>query len=239
MNLLRFQDLRKRLDPAIVPGHRQVADCYRLFSLRRKFRVLLLPAAGVLLALELAGWLLASQGPAEAVAGQVLDLKHLEREVAVLEKKLAAQTPRDRYIVVDTAHNQVSLRQGGRVLVGMPASCGSGNVLEDPAGARTWVFETPRGVFSVQSKVSNPLWIKPDWAFIEAGEEIPKNSRERAVPGMLGEYAIGIGQGYFLHGTLYKRMLGRNVSHGCVRLGDEDLRLLVKTVPIGTRVFIF
>ena len=39
---------------------------------------------------------------------------------------------------------------------------------------------------------------------------------------MMGDYALGIGSGYFIHGTLYKRLLGRNVSHGCVRLGDED-----------------
>jgi L,D-transpeptidase YbiS len=55
----------------------------------------------------------------------------------------------------------------------------------------------------------------------------------------MGDYALGLGNGYFIHGTLYKRMLGRNVSHGCVRLGDEDLAHLYRNVPIGTRVFIF
>ncbi len=56
---------------------------------------------------------------------------------------------------------------------------------------------------------------------------------------MLGEYAVGIGRGYFIHGTLYSRLLGRNVSHGCVRLGDEDLRALVRATEIGTRVIIY
>ena len=29
------------------------------------------------------------------------------------------------------------------------------------------------------------------------------------------------------------------VSHGCVRLGDEDLEYLYKTAPLGTRVIIY
>ena len=55
----------------------------------------------------------------------------------------------------------------------------------------------------------------------------------------MGDYALGIGRGYFLHGTLYKRLLGRNVSHGCVRLGDEDLEFLFKTATLGTKVIIY
>ena len=56
---------------------------------------------------------------------------------------------------------------------------------------------------------------------------------------MMGDYALGLGRGYFIHGTMYKRLLGRNVSHGCVRLGDEDLKLLYTSIPIGTRVIIY
>jgi L,D-transpeptidase YbiS len=168
-----------------------------------------------------------------------VDPKKLAATNAGLEKRLAALAPKGAYIVIDTASNRVFLREGEKTLREMIASCGSGNVLEDPVGGRTWTFETPRGVFSVKNKINNPLWIKPDWAFIGEGEEIPKNPADRAEPGMMGDYAMGIGQGYFIHGTLYKRLLGRNVSHGCIRLGDEDLKSLVKTVPLGTRVIIF
>jgi L,D-transpeptidase YbiS len=142
-------------------------------------------------------------------------------------------------VVVDTANNRVSLREGGRILREMVASCGSGNVLVDPVGGRTWTFDTPRGQFQVRSKVNNPVWIKPDWAFIEEGEPIPPKGADRAERNMMGDYALGIGNGYFLHGTLYKRLLGRNVSHGCVRLGDEDLEFLFKTATLGTKVIIF
>ncbi len=156
-----------------------------------------------------------------------------------LRKKMAALAPKGQYVVIDTANNRVYLREGGRNLREMVASCGSGNVLVDPVGGRTWTFDTPRGQFQVRSKVNDPIWIKPDWAFIEEGEPIPSRSADRAERNMMGDYALGIGNGYFIHGTLYKRLLGRNVSHGCVRLGDEDLEFLFKTATLGTKVIIF
>jgi len=158
---------------------------------------------------------------------------------AKLQKKMAALAPKGQYVVIDTANNRVFLREGERTLRDMIASCGSGNVLEDPVSGRTWTFETPRGQFQVKSKVNNPVWIKPDWAFIEEGEPIPRDSRERADANVMGDYALGIGNGYFIHGTLYKRLLGRNVSHGCVRLGDADLEFLFKTATLGTKVIIY
>jgi len=156
-----------------------------------------------------------------------------------LRKKLAALAPKGQYVVIDTANNRVYLREGERTLREMVASCGSGNVLVDPVGGRTWTFDTPRGQFKVLSKINNPVWIKPDWAFIEEGEPIPKDPRQRADANVMGDYALGIGRGYFIHGTLYKRLLGRNVSHGCVRLGDEDLEFLFKIATHGTKVIIY
>jgi L,D-transpeptidase YbiS len=196
---------------------------------------------GLLLVLEAFGCYLAWSSPA-GLAGEgprPEEAGRLASANAALARKLEGLAPRGAYLVIDTAHNRVYLRKGEKVLKEMLASCGSGSVLDDPAGGRSWTFETPRGAFRVRSKVKNPLWIKPDWAYIEEGEPIPKNPKLRAQAGMLGEYALGIGDGYFIHGTLYKRMLGRNVSHGCIRLGDEDLKELVKSVPEGTRVFIF
>jgi hypothetical protein len=73
----------------------------------------------------------------------------------------------------------------------------------------------------VLSKLANPVWRKPDWAFVEEGEPIPKDPGDRLEYGSLGEYALYFGNGYMIHGTLYERLLGRPVSHGCVRLGRE------------------
>lgn len=207
-------------------------------------RKALLCCAALLLFVEVCGSYLAYRGglPAAAVAstsGSTQTAEQLRAANDRLMKKIAGQRPKDAYLVIDTASNRVSLRQGDTIVRDMLASCGSGNVLEDPASGRRWVFDTPRGQHRIKTKVTNPLWIKPDWAFLEEGKPIPANASQRAEPGAMGDYALGIGNGYFIHGTLYKRMLGRNVSHGCVRLGDEDLAHLYRTVPIGTRVFIF
>jgi L,D-transpeptidase YbiS len=143
------------------------------------------------------------------------------------------------HIVVDTAGNTLLIKNGDKVVRKALVSSGSGNILADPSGERTWVFDTPRGEFTIKSKAKNPNWIKPDWAFIEEEQPIPKNYKDRAEPGVLGDYALGFGNGYFLHGTLYTRLLGRNVTHGCVRIGDADLKALYETVPLGARIYLF
>jgi lipoprotein-anchoring transpeptidase ErfK/SrfK len=181
----------------------------------------------------------APSAPPPAPPASEEQLRALEAANQRLRKKIDALAPSGSYVVVDTGSNRVYLRQGEETLREMVASCGSGNILREPGGERSWTFDTPRGAFRVQSKISKPLWIKPDWAFIEAGEPIPANPALRAEPGVMGDYAIGIGRGYFIHGTLYKRLLGRNVSHGCVRLGDDDLKNLYQTTALGTRVIIF
>ena len=214
-----------------------------VLSCRPLLKILICLAVG-LVSIELCGSYLAyrvsTPASATAVAPQTLHtVIQWQSANARLLKKIAGQRPNEPYLVIDTAMNRVSMRQGDTILRDMLASCGSGNVLEDTASGRRWVFDTPRGQHRIKTKVVKPLWIKPDWAFLEAGQPIPGNPSLRAEPGAMGDYALGIGKGYFIHGTLYKRMLGRNVSHGCVRLGDEDLAHLYRTVPVGTRVFIF
>lgn len=148
--------------------------------------------------------------------------------------------PRGIYVVVDTASNRVYIRQGTRTLYAAMASTGSGSLLIDPRDPKKgWKFDTPRGVFTISSKIRNPVWVKPDWAFLEEGEPIPLKHQDRMESGVLGNYALGFGNGYFIHGTLYTRLLGTNVTHGCIRLGDEDLEYLYRHVPLGTPLMIF
>ena len=56
---------------------------------------------------------------------------------------------------------------------------------------------------------------------------------------MLGDYAVAFGQGYMIHGTLYKRLLGMPVTHGCVRLDDADMELVFSELTHGSKVFVF
>ena len=149
--------------------------------------------------------------------------------------------PGERYVVVDTHANRVYLRTEDRILLDARCSTGSGDTLVDTATGRVWVFNTPRGQFTVDSKMVEPWWRKPDWAFIEEGlpPPPPSKAQERLDPEVMGDYAIGFGDGYFIHGTLYERLLGVNVTHGCVRLGAKDLTELYKQVQIGTSVYVF
>jgi L,D-transpeptidase YbiS len=163
----------------------------------------------------------------------------LEKENTRLVKQIKKLAPKGIYIVVDTAKNTIYLKKEDKTIRQAVISTGSGNVLVEPGGKRTWVFDTPRGEFTVKYKLKEPTWIKPDWAYIEEGEDIPKKFSQRAEADVLGEYALGFGNGYFIHGTLYTRLLGRNVTHGCVRLGDEDLIAINKASAIGTKIYIF
>lgn len=166
-------------------------------------------------------------------------LNSLQVKNAALKQRLQSLTPNEIYIVIDTGRNRLYLKRGDRTIREAVISSGSGSILKDPSGNRQWIFDTPRGEYQVKSKYVAPAWTRPDWAFIEEGEAIPKDPRKRIEEGVLGDYALGFGKGYFIHGTLYTRLLGRNVTHGCVRVGDKDLEVVYRAASIGTKIYIF
>ena len=171
---------------------------------------------------------------------EVLPPENLRARHAALKRQLADLAPVGSYIVVDTARNRLYVKRRKEVLLTALSSTGSGTILDDPdrPGAR-WIFDTPRGEFMIQSRLLDPVWVKPDWAFLEEGLAVPADPAQRVEPGILGEYALGFGKGYFIHGTLYTRLLGKHVTHGCIRLNDEDLRSVYRLSEIGTPIMIF
>jgi L,D-transpeptidase ErfK/SrfK len=174
-----------------------------------------------------------AQKPASREAARLL----AERQR--LTTALHRNVPRGTYIVIDQTHNRLRLMRGDDTVLEAPCSAGSGMVLKEGSGGRVWVFDTPRGRFEVLSKAERPVWRRPDWAFVEEGEPIPKNPGDRLEYGSLGEYALYFGNGFMIHGTLYERLLGRPVSHGCIRLGKEPLREVFRQSPLGTPVYIY
>ncbi|MBU1319594.1 MAG: L,D-transpeptidase [candidate division Zixibacteria bacterium] len=143
------------------------------------------------------------------------------------------------YIVIDRYCNRLFLRTADSILLDADCSTGSGGELFDNATGRRWKFDTPSGVFTVSSKQKNPWWRKPDWAFIEEGEPPPKSNSDRLDANMMGDYAIGFGDGFFIHGTIYERLIGVAVTHGCVRMEAADLKKLYEKATIGTRVYVY
>jgi L,D-transpeptidase ErfK/SrfK len=167
-------------------------------------------------------------------------LRALQAKYKSLSKQLSKVRPHQPYILVDTARNRLYVKRQDEVVLDAIASTGSGTILEKPGNdAGQWIFDTPRGEFLVQSKLTKPTWIKPDWAFIEEGLGVPQNVADRAEQGVLGDHALGFGKGYFIHGTLYKRLLGKNVTHGCIRLNDSDLKGVYTLARVGTPIMIF
>lgn len=67
----------------------------------------------------------------------------------------------------------------------------------------------------------------------------PYGTTQRKYVGVLGAYRLYLGDGYGLHGTNDPESVGQAVSHGCVRLRNEDITVLYDRVAIGTPVYIY
>jgi L,D-transpeptidase ErfK/SrfK len=163
----------------------------------------------------------------------------LMKELAAANKKLDANIPRQPYLVINTANNTFRLMKYNELIREGICSTGSYTILTG-GDDQKWVFETPRGMLKVQGKQEAPVWVKPDWAFVEEGLPVPPPGHSsRYEKGVLGDYKLMLGKGYMIHGTIYKRFLGMNVTHGCVRLGDDDLEAVYKNLQIGSKVYIY
>ncbi|HSG09646.1 MAG TPA: L,D-transpeptidase [Longimicrobiales bacterium] len=174
----------------------------------------------------------------EVAADPTLD--ELRSSVEKLERSFTKQAPGGRYIVIDRSNNRLWVRSAKGVELEAVVSTGSGTVLKESGGKqRSWTFETPAGRLKVLSMRRNPVWVKPDWAFLEEGAQPPTRTSDRVDKVSLGEWALDLGDGYMIHGTLYERLLGRSLTHGCVRVGRDDLRELARLAHPGTPVIIF
>jgi L,D-transpeptidase ErfK/SrfK len=165
-------------------------------------------------------------------------IEALNGSVQQLAEQFATAFTNELYVVVNPNGNRLSLRRGQKVVLDAAISTGKNDTLTYLR--RKWVFQTPRGIMSVIRKKKDPIWIKPDWAFLEKGESIPAwSSTLRREKGVLGAFMLDLGGGVMIHGTPQEHLLGRSVTHGCIRVGFEDLKVLFDSVQVGTKVFIF
>lgn len=83
---------------------------------------------------------------------------------------------------------------------------------------------------------------------IESGQTIirggaviipPVGTRARQYPDVLGTHRLNLGDGYALHGTQAVRQLGQSVSHGCVRLHNDEIARLFAMANVGDEVIIY
>ena len=114
------------------------------------------------------------------------------------------------------------------------------NVVEVlPIGIGQLGTDTPENwVTSVQRKRANPTWTptaKVHAEYAAKGEKLPA-VWPAGPDNPMGLYALYIGRLYAIHGTNASFGIGLRVSHGCVRLRNEDIEYLFSKVPVGTRV---
>jgi L,D-transpeptidase catalytic domain len=214
-------------------------------------------------------------------------------------------------IMVSTAENKVYVRRNGQTVFEALCSTGKGTTLA--LDGKTLVFDTPIGKLKVVSKEENPVWVPPDWHYVEearkngmrvvrlnrgqtldastggaarssdsgiwgwfggggssrvmkvrgdtvvvdeggyerelppakiivAGDAIvipPVDTKQRRFDKVLGRYRLNLGDGYAIHGTQETSKLGQSVSHGCVRLGDDDIAQLYAMANVGDAVIIY
>jgi L,D-transpeptidase catalytic domain len=152
---------------------------------------------------------------------------------------LPPEAPRTGTIItVDVARNMVYLFQDGQLVDKSPAATATEKTLK--SGKKVFFFHTPRGHLKVLRKIEDPVWRKPDWAFIEDGDPVPPpDSPKRYVKGHLGKYALDLGDGILIHGTDDYDSIGRRASHGCIRLPADMLEEVYNAAKVGTDVYIF
>jgi lipoprotein-anchoring transpeptidase ErfK/SrfK len=85
------------------------------------------------------------------------------------------------------------------------------------------------------------------WAALPTDEHIvfdgrlfipPIGTVNRRVLGELGAFALDLGDGYMIFGTTDTSSIGEASTHGCIRVGDDDLLWLYDNVPLGAPVLI-
>lgn len=152
---------------------------------------------------------------------------------------LPPEAPRQGTVItIDTSRNTAYLFKDGQMISKAPAATGSNKRLRH--GLTQWWFRTPKGRHVVQNKIVDPIWTKPDWAFVEEGKPIPRpDSPSRKVKGKMGKFALDLGEGILIHGTDDPSSIGKNASHGCIRLGNKTLTMFYQSADVGTEVHIF
>ncbi len=141
-----------------------------------------------------------------------------------------------RWLVPDAARNGIVLnipemrlyyfRDGGR------------RVMTAPVGLGREDWKTPQGGFRVRGKTVNPTWVIPEAIRKERIEE--NGSSEYAIPGgspenPLGKFRLELTlPTYGIHGSNKEWGVGMLVSHGCLRLYNEDIATLFPLVEVGT-----
>lgn len=102
-----------------------------------------------------------------------------------------------------------------------------------PVGIGDLGWVTPTGTYRIGMKQTKPTWHVPT----TLREKYGMKTMPPGPDNPLGEYWMSLGDSHYgIHGTPMPWSIGRPATHGCIRLYDEDIKTLYRTVPSGTSV---
>lgn len=121
-------------------------------------------------------------------------------------------------LVIKLSDRRVYLYRGDKLTASYPVAIGK-------AG-----WETPVGSYKVMEMQRDPTWQHP-WT----GKLVPPGAKNPLGARWIGFWTDGknfIG----FHGTPQEKLVGQAVSHGCVRMRNQDILALYAQVGVGTPV---
>lgn len=130
----------------------------------------------------------------------------------------SAEIVSDNQLLLDLSDRRVYVYKNGSPRVSYPVA----------VGKEGW--ETPTGVFSVRNMEYHPKWKHP-WT----GEVVPAGEDNPLGVAWIGFWSDGKNQIGF-HGTPNPSVIGEAVSHGCVRMHNENILELYQTTEVGMTV---
>ncbi len=117
-------------------------------------------------------------------------------QVAMREKALASKenelVPRNKpYIVVSLAERRVLMIKGQDTIFRAPVAIGSGKTIV--IDGQTKRFQTPRGRMSITHKERDPVWVPPNWHYVEVARKngLGLVDMSNASPNALAGYPAG------------------------------------------------
>ncbi|WP_009632488.1 L,D-transpeptidase [Synechocystis sp. PCC 7509] len=135
-----------------------------------------------------------------------------------LTAPLPARNTQTTNLVLKLSDRRVYLYRGDKLATSYPVAIGK-------AG-----WETPVGSYKVMEMQRDPVWEHP-WT----GKLVPPGAKNPLGARWIGFWTDGknfIG----FHGTPQEKLVGQAVSHGCVRMRNQDILALYAQVDVGTPV---
>ncbi len=180
--------------------------------IRRCVMLLCFGAAGLLVAAE---WRTLRSRLAATTALQPSGINRLE---TVLEQSPIAVMVKQTNVVIRLESRTLELYEGDELVKSYDIAVGQDD------------WQTPIGHFAILDMQRDPLWQHPiTGEAVESGPDNPLGSR------WIG-FAFDSGYHIGIHGTNQEELVGQAVSHGCVRMRDEEIQELFKELAIGTPI---